>query len=175
MRLSGGGMIVLGRIVAPYGIAGWVKLHAFGDDPAAWRGMPRWWLGHSDEGRDWAPVTLKELRFHGKGLIAKFEGVDDRNAAEKLDGRYFGAPREALPQGAANEFYWGDLVGLGVVNEAGESLGTVASLIEAGANQVLVVKDEAAKCERLLPFVAAVVKDVAVAEGRIRVAWQKDW
>ena len=166
-------MVVLGRIVAPYGIAGWVRIHPFGDDPASWRGMSSWWLGASAEGPEWSPRELKGLRFHGKGLVAKFAGVDDRSAAEKLDGLYVGAPRDALPQTAADEFYWGDLVGLAVENESGEALGTVDSLIEAGANQVLVVRD--GEVERLLPFVADVVKDVAVAAGRIRVAWGKDW
>jgi 16S rRNA processing protein RimM len=168
-------MVVLGRIAAPYGIKGWVKIHPFGDDPAAWAEMPRWWLGRTTEGDQWQAVALDELRSHGKGLVAKFDGIDDRTAAEKLDGMYIGAPRDELPATEKDEFYWGDLVGLEVVNEADEHLGTVASLIEAGANQVLVVKDEAADKEHLLPFVAEVVKDVAVAEGRIRVAWGKDW
>lgn len=166
-------MVVLGRIVAPYGIAGWVRIHPFGDDPAAWRRLACWWFGTAAEGAGWSPRELKGLRFHGKGLVAKFAGVDDRDAAEKLDGLYVGAPRDALPQTAADEFYWGDLVGLAVENESGEALGTVDSLLETGANQVLVVRD--GEVERLLPFVAAVVKDVAVAEGRIRVAWGKDW
>ncbi|MDD5249999.1 MAG: ribosome maturation factor RimM [Rhodocyclaceae bacterium] len=168
-------MVVLGRIVAPYGVDGWVKLHAFGDDPAAWRKMPRWWLGSEPETTDWSPLALKGLRLHGKGWVAKFDGIDGRSAAERLDGLYFAVPRADLPATARDEFYWGDLVGLRVVNEAGEALGTVASLIETGANQVLVVKDEAGQRERLLPFVADIVKDVAVAEGCIRVAWQQDW
>lgn len=168
-------MIVLGRIVAPYGIAGWVKIHPFGDDPLVWRKMPCWWLGKSPEATEWQPRQLKDLRVHGKGLVAKFDGVDDRTAAEQLDGLYFAAPRERLPENGADEYYWGDLIGLAVVNEAGEALGMVETLMESGANQVLVVRDEAGECERLLPFVAAVVKDVAVAEGRIRVVWQKDW
>ncbi len=168
-------MIVLGRIAAPYGIKGWVKLHPFGDDPVAWAEMPRWWLGKMAEGSDWQPMALKELRLHGKGWIARLDGIDDRTAAEKLEGMYVGAPREALPATDEDEFYWGDLIGLEVLNEAGERLGKVASLIEAGANQVLVVKDEAADKEHLLPFVAEVVKDVVVAEGRIRVAWGRDW
>lgn len=168
-------MVVLGRIVAPYGVAGWVRVHPFGDDPESWRTMPRLWLGAAAETADWSPLALKGLRFHGKSLIAKFEGVDDRNAAEALGGQYVAAPRDALPKNAENEFYWADLVGLSVVNEAGESLGTVDNLIETGASPVLVVKDPDGLGEHLLPFVAAVVKDVALAEGRIRVAWQKDW
>lgn len=166
---------MLGRIAAPYGIKGWVKLHPFGDDPASWAAMPHWWLGKSPDGPDWRQLALTELRPHGKGLIAKFDGIDDRTAAEKLDGMYIGAPREALPATGDDEFYWGDLVGLAVVNEADEPLGKVATLIEAGANQVLVVKDGAAEKEHLMPFVAEVVKDVDLGARRIRVAWGKDW
>ena len=166
-------MVVLGRIVAPYGIKGWVRIHPFGDDPAAWRGMRTWWLGGSAEGDQWFPRELEDLRMQGNGLVAKLSGCDDRGAAEGLDGLYVAAPREDLPPPAEDEFYWADLVGLEVVNEADESLGKVDSLIETGANDVLVVRH--GKDERLLPFIAQVVKDVDRAAGRIRVAWQKDW
>ena len=53
------------------------------------------------------------------------------------------------------------------------SLGKVTSLIETGANDVLVVTE--GKQERLLPFVGHVVKDVDVAAGRINVDWEADW
>jgi 16S rRNA processing protein RimM len=166
-------MVVLGRIVAPYGIQGWVKIHPFGDDPAAWRQMEHLWLGASAEGAEWQPYGLKGFRPQGSLWVAKLEGVDDRNGAELLEGRFVGAPRTALPRAAADEFYWADLVGLAVENLRGEALGTVASLLESGANHVLVLRD--GEVERLLPFVAAVVKDVDVAGGRIRVEWEKDW
>lgn len=166
-------MIVLGRIVAPYGVKGWVKVYSFGDDPAAWLGVQTWWLGASPDGDRWSPTTLEELRVHGKGLIAKFAGADDRTAAEGLDGLYLAVAREGLPPTAEGEFYWDDLIGLKVVNEVGESLGSVDSLIETGAHDVLVVRD--GEVERLLPFVAQVVKEVNKAAGRIVVAWQKDW
>lgn len=166
-------MIVLGRVVAPYGVSGWVKIHPFGDDPAAWRRMPRWWLGADAEGEAWQTFSVKGFRPHSGLWVAKFEGVDDRSAAEALDGWFVAAPREALPKAGEDEYYWGDLVGLSVVNEAGESLGVVDSLIESGAGQVLVVRE--GEQQRLLPFVGQVIKDVDVAGGRIRVEWGKDW
>ena len=63
------------------------------------------------------------------------------------------------------------------MNEQGESLGSIDSLVETGAHQVLVVKDSGRDelIERLLPFIAQVVKGVDVAGGRVVVAWQKDW
>jgi 16S rRNA processing protein RimM len=170
-------MVVLGRIAAPYGVAGWVRLHAFGDDPDSWRRMARLWLHRDADGDDWQSYDLKGLRYHAKGWVAQLGGVDDRDTAEKLEGFFVGAPREALPETLPGEYYWSDLIGLRVENQHGEGLGRVCRLIESGANAVLVVGEgEGDKAqERLLPFVAAVVKDVDPVQGCIRVEWERDW
>ncbi len=168
-------MIVLGRILTPFGIRGWVKVQAYGDEPQAWCAMPNWWLCRDPEGADpmWQALALQEASVHGKGLVAKFPDIDDRDAALGLSGFYVGAPRAEMPHNASDEYYWGDLVGLEVQNEAGESLGRVTSLLESGANPVLCVLD--GERERLLPFVAKVVKQVDVSSGLIRVDWGLDW
>lgn len=168
-------MIILGRIVAPFGVQGWVKIHPFGDDPLSWKKMPQWWLSPDDtaEAPAWKAYKLAGCRAHGKGWIAAFEGVADRNGAEALTRQYIAAPREAMPATDSNEYYWGDLIGLQVENEAGEALGTVSSLLSAGAHDVLQIAD--GEDEHLVPFVAAYVIDVDLAEKRIRVVWQKDW
>lgn len=147
-------------------------MHAFGDDPLIWAEMPVWWIGK--EGGPWRECKLKGLKAHGDGLVVLLDGVDDRTAAEAMKGVLVGAPRDALPTTGEDEYYWADLVGLEVVNSAGERLGNVAGLIETGANDVLrVVGDDEA--ERLLPFVSAVVLAVDRAAGVIRVEWGSDW
>ncbi|MCX8086686.1 MAG: ribosome maturation factor RimM [Rhodocyclaceae bacterium] len=167
-------MIVLGRITAPYGVKGWLRLHPFGDDPASWRAMPHWWLGKDDKDFSaWRAWPLLALKPHGKEWLVRFAGIEDRTAAEALAGSFAGAPREALPATAEGEYYWADLIGLRVVNERGEPLGTVRELIETGAHAVLVVED--GEQERLLPFVGQVVKDVDGAAGRMVVAWEREW
>jgi 16S rRNA processing protein RimM len=168
-------MIVLGRIVAPFGVHGWLRVHPFGDDPEAWRKMPQVWLSADADAPavSWKARGLEEIRRHGDGVIAKLAGIDSRDASEALGSCYFGAPREALPPAAAEEYYWADLVGLAVVNTQDHSLGRVKSLLETGANEVLVVVD--GERERLLPFVQNVVKAVDVAGGSIRVEWDSDW
>lgn len=168
-------MIVLGRITAPFGVAGWVRVHAFGDDPLSWRVMKQWWLGADAQAAGgWQPYTLKGCREHSGSLVAKFAEVGDRSGAEMLQGLYVAAPREALPATAQNEYYWADLIGLTVVNAAGHELGVVQELIATGANEVLVVRDEQQN-ERLLPFVAQVIEKVDSAQRRIYVAWEADW
>lgn len=166
-------MVVLGKVTDPYGVHGWVRIHPFGDDPVAWTRMPVWWL--SSEGlADWREAKPKTCRLHGEGLICQFEGIEDRTAAEALKGMLVGAPREALPATAENEFYWADLIGLEVVNGAGEVLGRVEELIETGAHTVLRLVSKEGK-ERLLPFVASVVLAVERDNGLIRVDWSTDW
>lgn len=169
-------MIVLGRIAAPFGIRGWVKIQVFGDDPQAWANMPCWWLGAEEKSADsdWQARQIAECRPHGKGLVVRFDGIEDRNAAEQLARLYVGAPREALPKPAKNEFYWADLIGLDVVNQAEERLGRVAELVRTGAHEVLDVRAEDGS-RRLLPFVAAVIKEVDLAGRLIRVDWECDW
>lgn len=137
--------------------------------------MPQWWLSPDDnaEPSAWQAYKLAGCRAHGKGWIAAFDGVTDRTAAEALTRQFIAAPREAMPDTAADEYYWGDLIGLRVENEAGEALGKVTSLLSAGAHDVIQVAD--GDDEHLIPFVAAYVLDVDVAAGRIRVVWQKDW
>lgn len=135
--------------------------------------MSEWWLAADSESDAWRPFEVEGLRAHGAGWVAKLVGVDDRGAAERLDGWFVAAPRLALPDTQENEYYWGDLVGLAVMNEQGESLGRVESLLETGAHQVLVVKD--GETERLLPFVSHVVRSVDVPGACIRVEWGRDW
>lgn len=168
-------MIVLGRIVAPYGIKGWLKINPFGDDPLAWREMPRWWICADSEApaEAWRPMTLAGCRLQGRALVAGFAEVPDRTAAEALAGCYIGAPREALPETGKDEYYWADLIGLRVANREGVELGMVSGLLSTGAHDVLQVQDGDEEC--LIPFVAAYVDEVDRQAGLIRVDWQKDW
>lgn len=167
-------MIVLGRIVAPFGIGGWVKVRPFGDDPLSWKKMPQWWIGTDPDGSDWVAYTLTACKEHGKGgVVAAFAEVPDRNAAEAIEGYYIAAPREALPTPDKDEYYWADLVGLEVRNASGVLLGTVSGLLSTGAHDVLQVQDD--ETERLIPFVASYVMDVDATTRRITVDWEADW
>lgn len=169
-------MIVMGRVVAPFGIHGWLKLVPLGDDPLTWRKMPQWWFGRNPDSQrpeDWRVCVPRGLRMQGKTVVLAIEGVEDRTAAETLDGFFLAAPREALPPTAKDEFYWTDLIGLEVLGSAGVALGRVTGLVETGAHDVLEVSD--GETERLIPFVETYVEEVDLAVGVMRVAWEADW
>lgn len=185
---SGGGMevgidapadiVVLGKVVGPYGLRGAVKVHPFADDPAVWAKLPIWWVGKEGLAAPlWQATRVIKCKAHGDVLIAELECLPDRNASEAAHGMLVGAPRAALPAAGEGEYYWADLIGLEVVNTHDESLGRVLGLIATSANDVLRVGEEGAETakERLLPFVANVVLDVDLTARRVRVEWEADW
>lgn len=161
----------MGRVVAPYGVKGWVRIEPYGAAPDSLKAHSSWWVGRSG---DWRELKVAECVLqHGASLVARFEGCVERDAALALKGSEVAVERAALPRNAVNEFYWADLVGLNVVNMRDEALGAVAGLFENGAHPVMrVVKDGT---ERLLPFVEQVVRQVDMGDGRIRVEWELDW
>ncbi len=129
----------------------------------------RWLLIRKD---GWQEATVAEGQRHGKTVIVRIEGYDDRDQAAGLVGTEIGVPRDELPETGSDQYYWSDLEGLRVVHRDGSELGRVDYLLETGANDVMVVKGET---ERLIPFVMdKVVLGVDLANGEIRVDWEWD-
>ena len=159
----------MGRIAAPFGILGWVKVQPFTEEIDGLLDFPVWNIGR---GGQWREVKVLETEAHHKTLVARLDGCNDRDAAAALKGLEIAVARAALPAAADNEYYWSDLIGLEVVNIQGEVLGKVTELLETGANDVLVVEGER---ERLLPFIAQVILQVDLEAGRINVDWGADY
>ena len=166
-------MVVMGRVTAPFGIKGWVKVYALTAHPGNLRDYPVWWLGH-DGG--WREMRVAAARMHGNTLVAQIEGVADREAAAALRGFEIAVPREKLPAATDDEFYWADLIGLRVVNAEQHEFGSVARILQTGANDVLVVASgNADERETLIPFIASAIRQVDLAAGVISVDWGKDY
>lgn len=159
--------VVLGRVAGVYGVKGWIKLHSYTDPRAAILDYRDCLL---ERAGSWQPARIAEGRAHGKGVIARFAGVRDRDQAAADVGAAVAVPRQALPEPEAGHYYWADLEGLRVVHRDGRELGRVAYLLETGANDVLVVQGER---EILIPFLpGSVILDVDLTEGRIDVDWE---
>lgn len=174
--------IEVGAITDAYGVKGWLKLapHAgMGSSGGALLRAKAWWLV---KGGDRRKVEVIAAKPHGATVVAQIAGCGDRDAALALRGFAVHARRADFPALEGDEYYWVDLIGLAVVNEAGEPLGTVADLIDNGAHSILRVeyaqtgKDgKPGTAERLIPFVDAYVKTVDKTAGRIVVDWSLDY
>ena len=167
-------MVVMGRVLAPYGVAGRIKVEAFTATPGALLDYGRWWLsGHA--GHDaWREFEVRSARLHGGALLAELAGLADREAAAKWRGALLGVPRASLPRPPAGEVYWADLTGLAAINREGQVLGTVAGVLEAPAHPVLRIERQDGG-ERLVPLVAAYVDAIDLAASRIVIDWQADY
>jgi 16S rRNA processing protein RimM len=164
----------MGRVVAPWGVRGWLKIEPFTDETEALLDYPAWWLAPA--GTQHRLLRLEQGRRHGAMLLAKLEGIESPEQGAAYRGAEVAVPREALPQEGANEVYWDDLVGCGVVNRSGEALGAVIGVADFGAHAILRVAPavEGAR-ERLIPFVPAYIDAVDLEARRIDVDWQADY
>jgi 16S rRNA processing protein RimM len=164
-------MVIMGRVAAAHGIRGWIKIQPYTEYLDSLTDYASWWIG--PEQGPWREVAVQQCEVHNKTLAALLPDCPDRNAAEKLKGLLIAVPRSSLPQQPDDEYYWSDLIGLAVVNEAGVTLGTVANLLETGANQVLSVQGDSGVI--LIPFVASAIKQVDLKNKTIRVDWSADY
>lgn len=159
----------MGRVAAPYAVKGWIKLQTFTEHLDSLLDYEVWRLGRNGE---WREFRLLEGKVHGQSLLARLQGVDDRNGAEALQGMDVAVRRDEMPQADEGEYYWDELIGMEVVNVQGEALGRVEGLLETGAHDVLQVRGDRV---RLIPFVEAYIQEVDVEAGRMVVDWGLDW
>jgi 16S rRNA processing protein RimM len=162
--------IVIGKIGGHFGIKGWVKLLSWSEPRDKIFEYDPWQLKLADGWREW---KVAEGHAHGKGVIARLEGITDRDQAAAVLGADIAVWRSQLGKTRPGQYYWADLVGLDVQLAGGRSLGRVEGLMATGANDVLVVEGER---ERLIPFIhGQVIKHVDLAAGVIQVDWDPDF
>jgi 16S rRNA processing protein RimM len=154
--------VLVARVGAAQGLRGEVRLWAFTADPMAVKGYGPL---ETDDGRR---LALEALRPGKSFLVARFAGVSDRTAAEKLTNLDLYVPRDRLPATGAEEFYHADLIGLAAVTASGNRLGTVVAAHDFGAGDLLEIRPDIGPT-LMIPFTAAVVPSIDVAGGRIVV------
>lgn len=165
-----GRLVTLGRITGAYGVRGWVKIHSETMPREAIVDYAPWYLGRDGQ---WTAARCIEGRRQGKGLAARLEGIDDREAALALTGCEIAVQRDQFSEPLPGEYYWVDIEGLEVVTLEGTRLGVIDHLFETGANDVMVVVNGR---QRLIPFVVPqVVREVDFAARRVVVDWDADF
>ena len=173
--------VEVGRIADAWGVKGWFKVLPHSADPQALFSSKRWYLLPPEKGPKVFSGTVllrvREAKEHSDAVVARADGIDDRNAAEAIRGARVFIPRSSFPTASDDEYYWVDLIGLDVVNREGVHLGKVKELMAAGPQTVLVIEyEQDGKLEeRMLPFVSAFVDNVDLRARRIEVDWQPDY
>ena len=166
-------IVVMGRIMAPHGVRGWVKVRPVSETPGALLDYKKWWVRDAP-GATWREVQQTAGRMHSGVLLVALAGVATREEALSLRGADVGLSRAALPRAKKDEIYWVDLEGLEVVNRQGVALGSVAEVLAHGAHPLLRVQGTAGQ-QRLIPYVPAIVLRVDLKARQIDVDWGEDF
>ncbi|HLL26207.1 MAG TPA: ribosome maturation factor RimM [Xanthobacteraceae bacterium] len=154
--------VLIAKIGAAHGVRGEVRLFAYTEEPLAIRSYGE--LEDESGTRRFRIVALRPAKDH---LVARFEGIGDRDEAAKLTHLELYVPRARLPkQKAADTFYCADLIGLAVETKAGEKLGEVVGVQNFGAGDLLEIKRAHGE-NVLIPFIDQYVPAVDIEGGKI--------
>ena len=162
-------LICVGNITGPHGVKGWVKVFSNTSPRENILNYNPWRIVAGEQ----VQIVTVSGRLQGKNVVAQIDGVEQREQAVELVGSKIYISAEQLPQLDDGEYYWSDLIGLEVESLDAEALGTVETMLETGANDVMVLRGDR---ERLIPFVMGdVVKLVDLANKRVIVDWKPDY
>ncbi len=159
----------MGRVVAPYGVFGWLKIVPDTEEFDGLLDYKTWWIGKDD---DWRELKVESAKIHNDVLVVKLQSIDDRDAAVACKGKQIGVPRASLPKLEGDEYYWSDLIGLAVKNQQHVDFGKITDVFATGANDVIVVSGER---ERLIPYIAQVILEVDLDAKSMLVDWDTDF
>jgi 16S rRNA processing protein RimM len=148
--------IALAAVAGAHGIKGEVRLKLFSESGESLATQEKLYVGGAER-------RLLAIRDSGKTAVARFEGVNDRSAAEGLRGSLIEVERAALAPLEAGEYYHVDLIGLPAEDRDGRPVGSVVAVENYGAGDLLEIEDESGK-RSLIPFKPGVAD---LEDGRI--------
>lgn len=154
--------IVIGKIGAPHGIRGELKITPLTDFPDRFSELKQVYA--DDE-----LLTVESVRYQNNFVLMKFAEYPVREEAASLTGRHLQVTRDDAMPLEEGQYYIGDIIGLEVYNEAGEYLGIVTNVFPTGSNDVYVVSKKDSAKELLIPALKKVVLQISVAEGKMIV------
>lgn len=156
-------LIQVGRVGGAFGVRGEMRITTFTETPLALRSY-----GDLLKEDGSVALVLTSARQAKDGLIVRAKGVESKEAADALRGLTLHVPRAALPQTEEDEFYLTDLIGLAAVAPDGADLGTIRTVQNFGAGDLLEIQPKAG-VSWWAPFTREVVPEVSIAAGRVVV------
>ncbi len=155
--------LAVGKLRRPHGVRGEIRMEVLTDFPERLQPGTTVYVGPRR-----LPLRIVSVRRQGDFLLLTFEGYPDRDRVGLLRNMLVTVPAESLPPLEEGEFYYHQILGLRVLTDEGEDLGTVTEIMETGANDVFVVTDTHGN-EVLLPDTDEVVLEINPEAGVMRV------
>jgi len=161
--------IIIGKFGKTFGVRGWITVHSFADPKESIVNFRPWLLKKNSQ---WQEIAIEANKIQHQNTIVKLQGIDDIDAAKFFTNKEIFIDRELLPKLSTNEYYWNDLIGLKVINHANEELGTVETIFNSGASDILVVTG---KKKHLIPYVKNYILNTDIKRKIITTDWDKNF
>lgn len=162
--------VVIGRFGRTHGIKGNIIVHSFTEPHDNIKQYAPWFAFIN---RQWQPIKLIHIDVKAKHIIAQVEGYETLEQVAALTNVDIAIERERLAALPADEYYWHELIGMKVVNKAGENFGEVSAILPTGSNDVLVVQGEK---RHLIPYLLEqFVVEIDRDKRLITVDWDIDF
>lgn len=158
-------LLQVGVITTTHGVRGEVKVFPTTDDPARFKKLKKVIL---DTGKEKLDLEVAGVKFFKNMVILKFKGLDNINDVEKYRQKGLYVTRENAVKLKKNEYFIADLIGLSVISDEDEELGVISDVLQTGANDVYVIKQEG-EDDILLPAIKECVKEVDIDAGKMLV------
>lgn len=152
--------VVIGKISAPHGVRGEVRIVPLTDFPERFENLKTVFL------EDDSKMELESVKFSNKFIIVKFKNINSRNDIEIFNGKLLMLNRSDIPSLPEGEYYNFDIIGLEVIDYKGSKLGKITEVLKTGSNDVYVVEG---KKQILVPALKKVVKEINLADGFMKV------
>ncbi len=152
--------VVIGKISAPHGVRGEVRIVPLTDFPERFKNLKTVFL------EDDSKMELESVKFSNKFIIVKFKNINSRNDIEIFNGKLLMLNRSDIPSLPEGEYYNFDIIGLEVIDDKGSKLGKITEVLKTGSNDVYVVEG---KKQILVPALKKVVKEINLVDGFMKV------
>lgn len=154
-------LLEIGRIVRCHGLEGRVKVLSYLESQDTLDNLPEVFVGKRPQ--ETVPYSVDAVQPGREFFILKLAGIGDREAAATLLRASVWIPSEKMKQLPEGEYYWREIIGLQVVTEEGQSLGSIESVFPTGSNDVYVCRT--AEKEILLPAIGEVIRKIDTDHG----------
>ena len=162
--------LVVGRVVKAHGVSGELVVEVRTDDPDSRFAVGSTLAGKPARGGPSREYTIESVREHGRRLLVRLAGIADRDAADAMRGVLFVVDTADLPPiDEPDEFYDHQLEGLLVRTSDGRDVGNVTEVLHTAGGELLAVRRDDGTGEVLVPFVAAIVTSVSLADHVIEI------
>jgi len=161
-------MIVIGKIGAPQGVRGEVRIIPLTEFPERFKNLK---VAVLDDGTS---LPVESVRYHQQFVLLKFTGLNNRTAVEHLRNKLIKIEREDLMPLPEGHYHIFDMIGLTVYNEQQECLGKISDILQTGSNDVYVV-EQRDKQPLLIPGLKTVVMEIDIPGGKMVVKLQEEW